>query len=224
MSAPIHSVSNVIQMSAAFDVTKELIVHSISIGKMVHWMGWIYCLVSGVLFLQFLFKYKRQKQVLFKNSWEITDVCDIQCLEDLMKQYRINKSVPMRCSLFTSTPVLVGIFRYQIVLPNYTLQDDQLELVLKHELIHLKRYDNWIKIYLELLKCMHWFNPVVYFMQKKIENNCELSCDEMLVSQLALQQRKQYSLLILNLVQHGQKEAKMCSGLNQNAKLLLFTA
>lgn len=219
ISIPVNPVSNIIQMPVASEITRELIVISKE-KSVLDWIGVIYCSVSGVLLLQFLFQYIKQKQMLIKNSWEIADQDDIECLKELKSQFGINRSVQLRCSFLTRTPVLVGVFKYQIVLPNYTLQDDQLELILKHELIHLMRYDNLFKIYFELLKSIHWFNPVVYLMQKKIENICELSCDEILVSKLDLQQRKQYSLLILNLVQFGQRGPKTCSGLNQNVDLL----
>lgn len=203
------------------DISNGLIESSISSGiTYLYWIGGIYGAIVIVFFLRFLIKYRKQRETLLKNSWEINNPDDNQCLEKLMGQLRVKRKVKLRYSPLTKTPILVGVFyHYQIILPNYTLQDEQLELVLQHELIHLKRNDNLLKVYFELLKCIHWFNPIVYLMQRIYDTSCELSCDEQIISNLNLQQRKQYSLLILELVQYGQN-LKACSGLNQNTTLL----
>lgn len=217
----VHSLPQMTGLSILSDLSNEgmskpLFNQKILSGK----IGIIYCFIVVILLLRLIFQYRKQKLIMLKYSWEITDPNDIKCLKNLMKRYKITKNVQLRCSFLTKTPILLGIFHQQIILPNYTLSETQLELVLQHELIHLKRQDNIWKIYLALLKCLHWFNPIVYFMQRVYDHIGELSCDEQIVSKFNLQQRKQYSLLILELVQQGQRISKTFSGFNQHDALL----
>ncbi len=184
------------------------------------WLGGLYCLVVCILVMRFICQYKKQQDMLLQNSWFITDCADIECLKSLLSQYRINNTVQLKSSPLTNTPLLLGFFRYTIILPNCTLQPEQLRLVLQHELIHLKRRDNWWKIYMKLLSCIYWFNPIIYLQSSLFDNFCELSCDEKVVRHLDLSQRKQYGLLILEFVQQGSVIPKNCSALQQNMDLL----
>ena len=184
------------------------------------WLGGLYCLVACILVMRFICQYKKQQDMLLQNSWFITDCADIECLKSLLSQYRISNTVRLKSSPLTNTPLLLGFFRYTIILPNCTLQPEQLRLVLQHELIHLKRRDNWWKIYMKLLSCIHWFNPVVYLQSSLFDNFCELSCYEKVARHLDLSQRKQYGLLILEFVQQGSVTPKNCSALQQNIDLL----
>jgi beta-lactamase regulating signal transducer with metallopeptidase domain len=74
--------------------------------------------------------------------------------------------------------MLIGFFRPALLLPSAEITSDGLVLILRHELIHLKRHDLWYKALVLLATVIHWFNPVVYIMAKAIAAQCEISCDE----------------------------------------------
>ena len=57
----------------------------------------------------------------------------------------------------TATPALLGLRRSFIVLPQAEWELKEAELVLRHELIHLKRKDLWYKALFQLVCCIHWF-------------------------------------------------------------------
>ena len=86
------------------------------------WLGGLYCLVACILVMRFICQYKKQQDMLLQNSWFITDCADIECLKSLLSQYRISNTVQLKSSPLTNTPLLLGFFRYTIILPNCTLQ------------------------------------------------------------------------------------------------------
>ena len=76
-------------------------------------------------------------------------------------------------------------FAIGIIKPVIFLQkkyaDKELYWILKHEIIHVIRKDLWIKLFMEFICCLHWFNPFIYFLERKVRFLCETSCDERVI-------------------------------------------
>ena len=51
------------------------------------------------------------------------------------------------------------------------------EEVFTHEKVHVKQIHSLDIIFVELVKCLLWFNPVIYLMRKSIKLNHEFICD-----------------------------------------------
>ena len=101
------------------------------------------------------------------------------------------------CSCISS-PMLTGLLKPKILLPAYMkIAEDELELILRHELIHYSRRDIWYKLLILVAAAMHWFNPAVYIMAGQIASLCEISCDEKTVKALDIKARIRYSETIL---------------------------
>ena len=98
----------------------------------------------------------------------------------------------------TVTPALIGLRRSFIVLPQAEWELKEAELVLRHELIHLKRKDLWYKALFQLVCCIHWFNPVLILFERRMEQDCELSCDEAVIAPLREEERKVYGNVLLD--------------------------
>ena len=95
-------------------------------------------------------------------------------------------------SSHAATPMLIGVFRPMIILPNRTYTDTQLQSILLHELAHMRRFDVAVK-WLMLLACaVHWFNPLVWIARREIDRTCELSCDEAVISALDTHGKQHY--------------------------------
>ena len=98
----------------------------------------------------------------------------------------------------TATPALLGLRRSFIVLPQAEWELKEAELVLRHELIHLKRKDLWYKALFQLVCCIHWFNPVLILFERRMEQDCALSCDEAVIAPLREEERKVYGNVLLD--------------------------
>lgn len=78
-------------------------------------------------------------------------------------------------------PLLMGVFRPAIILPRSVLAMTRgnIELILKHELAHLKRRDlawNGVGAVAHILL---WFNPVIWICERESHFTQETACDEM---------------------------------------------
>lgn len=100
-------------------------------------------------------------------------------------------------------PMVVGLLRPRILLPERELSPEQWEGVLTHELVHWRRHDLWIKWLAVLVRAVHWFNPSAWWLVRRLERDCELSCDEETVRHWDRSRRTQYGELLLTLAAGG---------------------
>jgi len=94
---------------------------------------------------------------------------------------------------------------------------DKMQYITAHEGVHIRRNDIGIKWFAALVKCIHWFNPLVYYLVRQINEACEISCDAQAVEHMCDQQRREYMQTILEVSQNeinfkGSLSAGLSSG------------
>lgn len=77
-----------------------------------------------------------------------------------------------------SSPMVVGLFRPVLLMPDEDIPEDRLPLMLRHELLHIRRRDLIGVALIELASCVHWFNPLLIWVRWELQALCELACDE----------------------------------------------
>lgn len=98
------------------------------------------------------------------------------------------------------SPMMTGFNAPMIILPKDDYSDDELKLILKHELTHFKRHDLIFKFFVLACKAIHWFNPFMSYISNKIDEVCELACDETVIADEEKEGRKLYCQSILSAV------------------------
>lgn len=96
-----------------------------------------------------------------------------------------------------SVPMLAGVFSPVLLLPLDLQEGEMLEYAMLHELIHHRRRDIWLKLLAVLAVCVHWFNPLVWWMARQVERDMELACDETALKVLPPGQHLAYGETIL---------------------------
>lgn len=120
---------------------------------------------------------------------------------DLFEPLRAGRCVKLAVSSQVDIPMLMGFLRPVVVLPKSgpVLQDKDLSAVLSHELTHYKRGDVLYKWLVVLVTALHWFNPLVHWLGRRIALDCELSCDQAVLAALPQEERIGYGELLLAL-------------------------
>jgi beta-lactamase regulating signal transducer with metallopeptidase domain len=132
-------------------------------------------------------------------------------LDRLRLEPGITTPVGLRVCEGVTSPMLIGFFRPVILLPSVRIADDELALILKHELVHFRRHDLWHKALIVAATVLHWFNPVVYLMAKAVSVQCEISCDEQVLRGADFERRRQYGETIIGIVRNGAKPRTVLS-------------
>ena len=142
----------------------------------------------------------------------------ISCPELL--QYT-DRTIITRVSEEISSPLMIGIFRPTLLLPAIEMNSEQLNNVLAHETTHFKRKDIIYKWFISIVKCIHWFNPIVYYISKQADIECEISCDLAVVKDMSEEQETNYIDTILTLLATGRrKKVDLTTGMTSDKKTL----
>jgi len=116
----------------------------------------------------------------------------------------LNKSLPKNVEAYSasrlSTPFSSGYFSPFIVIPDsfrtdYTEQQQQ--MIITHELQHIRRGDLYWNFLGMLIHMVFWFNPVVWYARKHFHLCQEVSCDELVLFDKTKQQKLIYSKALL---------------------------
>ncbi|WP_299100669.1 M56/M15 family metallopeptidase [uncultured Winogradskyella sp.] len=104
-----------------------------------------------------------------------------------------------------------SFFNYVFINENQDLHDEGFTSILKHETVHFEERHILDIIFIELLICLFWLNPIIWLYRKAILQNHEYLADDKSVSSGI--DIENYSNTIINL---GQKEYRipLTSGFN----------
>ncbi len=142
----------------------------------------------------------------------------VSCSE--IKEYS-GKKISVRVYGGSSSPFMLGIFRPTLILPDRDLSREQLRNILLHEMTHFRRKDiiyKWLAVF---VKCMHWFNPVIYYVVRQINTECEISCDLAVVGRMNEDEQMGYVHTILSLLSGNKTKAiPFTTGMTGNKKVL----
>ena len=130
-------------------------------------------------------------------------------LIDLLENLRIEFGSRWRPRLVESavvqSPCLFGLFRPKLLLPigfRERLTRAEMGHVMLHELGHLKRGDLAINGLMVMAQAVHWFNPFVWLLFRRMRLLRELACDRMVLEmrRADLLEAKAYGETLLKLI------------------------
>ncbi len=152
----------------------------------------IWSALALVLFVRKVTVYQGFIQYIKAGNKEVSDIKILNLLSDCEEKLNIKTRVELSRNSLIASPMLIGFFRPKIILPISELEDRELSYVFVHELIHYKQRDMFYKWLIQIVVCVHWFNPFVYLLEKEVNKSCELSCDEKVISVLDDTARREY--------------------------------
>ncbi len=107
---------------------------------------------------------------------------------DLARRLGVRRRVSLWLSREPLGPLTFVWFRPCIVIPEALAahrSGNELEPLLAHELIHVRRGDVLIGMLQVAVQCLWWFHPLVWWANRRIVCECERCCDEEVVAGLA---------------------------------------
>ncbi|MBW4079943.1 M56 family metallopeptidase [Paenibacillus sp. S150] len=132
----------------------------------------------------------------------VTEPRILEQYRQMMKQLSIKRNVKLKISKSIKSPMLTGLAKPTVWLPAASYSQEELQVIFKHELIHFKQRHLWYKLVMLCTQAVHWFNPFVYFMVKEANKHVEIVCDSEVVRGTNVAFKKQYSEVILTMMNH----------------------
>lgn len=121
-----------------------------------------------------------------------------QQFEFVCQEMHILKRIPVyQCSKVAS-PMIIGLYRPFIILPEREYQKESLYYIYKHELTHFSHGDLYYKLIQTMVKCIYWFHPLVHAMYQQAAFDVELVCDEKVTRNQSETFCREYSFVLLD--------------------------
>ena len=161
----------------------------------------VWLTVALVLAARAVIMYFRARRTIKRISRPCEDPNALRICEELRRKLKIRGQIRVMIGSDTQSPLLFGIIRPRIIIPDRDFDSGSLRLIFAHELTHLKHRDLVVKLLGVAAGCVHWFNPVIYPLRKSLNTVCELCCDESVLRTLKLRDNKDYGRLIISVVE-----------------------
>ena len=124
-------------------------------------------------------------------------------LDSLARELGVSRLPPLLHAADADSPMVLGLLRPVLLLPEGALPPEALEVALRHELTHLRRHDVAYQALLLLARAVHWFNPLMWWMGREAGRNLELCCDDAVVRGRDEAFRRQYGAVLLRAAAGG---------------------
>ncbi|MFA9466646.1 MAG: M56 family metallopeptidase [Velocimicrobium sp.] len=161
--------------------------------------------LTGVIFMlaYHVLRHRHFMKIVVRWSEAVTTPDILNLMDTLKQEQGIKAKIEYKTCSSVSTPMMVGFLHPVVLMPPVQLSENELTLILRHELTHFKRHDLWYKAMILTATILHWFNPAAYFMARATSAQCEISCDALVLQNADMQTRKQYGETIIAVVRNG---------------------
>ena len=179
------------ESAGSFILTSELLITS---------AGLIISLVT-LIFLSALILSKI-KIIKLKNSILRLSLHVIEGISNENKTLGNNCKNPVQIGLVDNRiiPVTFGYFEPVILIPKSLLNDKtRLNMVLRHELMHIRKKDYLIHQILLMIRSFFWFHPLIHVLIKQVTNYREMRIDSLVLADRGIS-KKQYATVLMDMV------------------------
>jgi len=122
-------------------------------------------------------------------------------LASLARRFGLVRSIRVLVSAQIDTPTLIGWLKPVILIPTAValgFPRHQVELILAHELGHLRRYDHLVNLVQAVIETLLFYHPVVHWISREVRNEREVCCDR-LVLRLTRGEPREYAHTLASL-------------------------
>lgn len=177
---------------------------------LVIWFIGVVCCLSYFL----CYYYKSYRKI--RESLPLTNTTYIN---HLLEELPLKRKILIRTSDHITTPITYGLFKPKIVLPTFISTENTIQLkhIITHEYIHIKRFDcirKWLSI---LAVCIHWFNPFVWLMYFRFNDDLEIVCDAQVIKLLGDGEKEPYANSLIQLAVQQQHTSTLYQGFGKSA-------
>ena len=122
-------------------------------------------------------------------------------LASLSKRFGLVRSIRVLVSEHIDTPTLIGWIKPVILIPTAValgFPRQHVELILAHELGHLRRYDHLVNLGQAVVETLLFYHPAVHWISREVRNDREVCCDR-LVLRLTRGEPREYAQTLASL-------------------------
>lgn len=147
----------------------------------------VVCWLVGVILVsgRAVHQWRALNHIATRLAWHQADL-DVM-LERIAARFGRMPSVCIRISDRIDTPTLIGWIKPVILLPAAVVARfprQQLELILAHELGHLRRYDHIVNLVQTVIETVLFYHPAVHWISREVRHEREICCDNLVLQRI----------------------------------------
>lgn len=127
----------------------------------------------------FLLLERERRKRSFTASPRILEIC--YTLQDLLG---LKRAIEYCECAWLQAPAVIGWFRPMVLLPVNALtglSEEQLQMVIAHELAHIRRFDLFVNVFQVCVETLLFYHPAVWWLNKKVRAERENCCDDVAI-------------------------------------------
>lgn len=103
--------------------------------------------------------------------------------QHLRHEYGLRRPCELLASPRAALPLTWGVLRPRVLVPNQMEEwpEAQARIALAHELAHVRRGDQTWQLVAEAGVALYWWNPLVWFVRRRLAAECESACDDLVL-------------------------------------------
>lgn len=153
-------------------------VHYLSHPSTIAWIIISVWTVGIIIFaIRSLVLQRNFKKYLFANGDYATDEEHALFTEVTREVLKSDKNVSLRKTDAIDRTIVIGLIRQTVLIPDKAYTDNELRMIFRHECMHIKDKDLWVKLLVQIYCCIFWWNPFAYLLKKDLDLSLEMKCD-----------------------------------------------
>ena len=143
-------------------------------------------------------KWSRIQRRITAVTIAASDAMD-ETLERLACELGISRRVQFVLTSEPVGPAVIGVWKPMIVMPADLVEGksiEEVEPILAHELLHVKRGDTWVALLETLVRSVWWFHPQIQRSADAMSQAGELCCDQDVLTTLTYSPRRYADSLV----------------------------
>ena len=146
--------------------------------------------------------------------------CRVRILS-LPENLTSRRRIQLAESALVHAPMAVGLWAPKVLLPSTLaaqLSEDDWHRVLRHEIAHLERYDDWTNFFQRVFIAFNPFNPFLWLVGNELRLVREIVCDDWVVAES--RHAKSYAQLLTRLAVTSRGSLALASGVSRTGRQL----
>jgi beta-lactamase regulating signal transducer with metallopeptidase domain len=130
--------------------------------------------------------------------------------DSLRREMRVGRRANLLLVPAPAPPMAVGFLNPAVLLPSGVFRGSTwgaLDQILRHELAHLRRWDDWANLVQQLVRCFLFFHPAVWWLSRHLTLDREIACDDHVLA--AVPAPRAYALFLTEFA--GRDHYRNCS-------------
>lgn len=143
----------------------------------VWFLGILLCLTA------YIHEYRKLRSIIKKSSKDITSDRFCTALLNDVCTKRQRERIRILSNAAFDTPMIMGLRNPIIILPSSAdLSDMDTFYAIRHEICHYTHHDLWIKLAVNILAIVYWWNPFSYRLKRHVDALLEMRVDDSILS------------------------------------------